>query len=289
MRRTVLVTGMSGAGRTSCLKFLEDLGFDAVDNLPTRLLDRLLSLEETGLENTAIGLDVRTRDLEPRRLLQQIDALRGRTDGGSFWLLFLECDDTVLGRRFNATRRRHPLGDRPSVEAALREERSFLAPLKEGADLVIDTSELTLPALRMLLRGHFGRGEDALAISITSFSYKRGLPREADLVLDVRFLRNPHYVDELRPFTGRDVAVQTYIRADPALSGFVERLQALLASLLPSYRAEGRSYLTLAFGCTGGQHRSVYLAELIGRWLRDQGWSADVRHRDMPGAPAGDA
>jgi UPF0042 nucleotide-binding protein len=278
---------MSGAGRTSCLKFLEDLGFDAVDNLPVRLLDRLLSLDDTGLENTAIGLDVRTRDLEPSQLLQQIESLRARA-GGSFCLLFLECDDDVLGRRFSATRRRHPLSAQSSIEAALREERAFLAPLKAGAGLVIDTSDLALPGLRTILRGHFGKSEEHLAITITSFSFKHGLPREADLVLDVRFLRNPYYVPELSLLTGRDPAVQAFIRDDPAFEGFVERLQGLLSPLLPRYLAEGKSYLTLAIGCTGGQHRSVYLAELIGGWLGEQGWSTAIQHRDLPGVPAGD-
>jgi UPF0042 nucleotide-binding protein len=290
--RAVLVTGMSGAGRTTCLKALEDLGYEAVDNLPVGLLGRVFRAEaDGGPRDVAVGMDSRTRDFEPRRLLQEFQELRRRPAGAPA-LLFFDCEDEELQRRFSASRRRHPLADHLPVDEALAQERALLAPLREAADLVIDTTGLALPDLRRLLAGHFGAeaGRGRLALTVVSFSYKHGLPRDADLVLDVRFLRNPYYVDELRPLTGLDPEVQAHVRDDPDLEPFVERLEALLAPLLPRYEAEGKSYLTIAFGCTGGQHRSVYVAERVAGWLRaEQGRDAAVRHRDIPGGGGGAA
>lgn len=277
MASVVVVTGMSGAGRTSCLKMLEDLGYEAVDNLPVNLLGRLVRDGADAPERLAIGVDSRTRGFAPQLVLTALaEAGAGRT-----CLLYLECDDEVLRRRFTETRRRHPLSDQPGVAEALAAERELTAPLKAAADLVLDTSDLSLPDLRRLLAGRFGAEQPGLAISVISFGFRNGLPREADLVLDVRFLRNPHYVPELRPGTGRDADVQDFIRADPALEPFVADLQRLLAPLLPRYQGEGKSYLTIAFGCTGGRHRSVYLAELVAAWLRETGWEATTVHRDL--------
>lgn len=306
MTRAVVVTGMSGAGRTSCLRFLEDLGFDAVDNLPTPLLGRLLRVDAgaAGLagdaaagRDVAVGVDSRTRGFEPRDMVRRVAALReAAVPPDRVELLFCECDDEVLRRRFSASRRRHPLaaGALPVAEALAR-ERALMAPLKAAADLVVDTSELPLPELRRLLAGHFGaRGGTAdeagrgpaMQVSVVSFSYMGGVPREADLVLDVRFLRNPHYVDRLRPLTGLDPEVEAYVAADPAYPAFVRDLERLLEPLLPRYEAEGKSYLTVAVGCTGGRHRSVHLAERLGAWLRRQGRAVAVRHREPPAATA---
>jgi UPF0042 nucleotide-binding protein len=282
MSRTVIVTGMSGAGRTTCLKILEDLGYEAVDNLPIRLIGRLLRIEELEPYNIAIGIDSRTMGFEPRRLVRHVRSVRERATG-SFHLLFLDCDDDVLQRRFSTTRRRHPLADQLPMLEALAHERALLAPLKASADLVVDTSGLALPDLRRILTGHLGGAEGRLQVAVVSFSYKHGLPRDADLVFDVRFLRNPHYVDELKALTGQDETVQAYVRADPEFDSFMAHLQSLLAPLLPRYQSEGKSYLTIAIGCTGGQHRSVYLAQLLGHWLAAADWAVSVRHRDMPG------
>ncbi|MGD9510607.1 MAG: RNase adapter RapZ [Geminicoccaceae bacterium] len=277
MTRVVVVTGMSGAGRTTCLKMLEDLGYEAVDNLPVNLLGRLVRDGADAPERLAIGVDSRTRGFAPQLVLTAL----AEAGVGRICLLYLECDDEVLRRRFTETRRRHPLTDQPGVAEALAAERELMAPLKAAADLVLDTSDLSLPDLRRLLAGRFGAEQPGLAISVISFGFRNGLPREADLVLDVRFLHNPHYVAELRPGTGRDAEVQDFIRADPALEPFVADLQRLLAPLLPRYQSEGKSYLTIAFGCTGGRHRSVYLAELMAAWLRETGWEASTVHRDL--------
>lgn len=280
MGEVVLVTGMSGAGRTTCLKILEDLDFEAVDNLPVNLLGRLLRRDELNPERLAIGIDCRTRGFSAGMLLDALGELRCTT-GTAPRLLFLECDDEVLRRRFSETRRRHPLGEIAAVADALAAERSLMAPLKAAADLVIDTSELSLPDLRRILAGWFGDGSTQLSLAVVSFAYRYGLPREADLVFDVRFLRNPHYQQALRPHTGLDLPVQSYVRGDPGFDGFVESLQAFLLPLLPRYLHEGKSYLTIAFGCTGGKHRSVFLAELTGAWLRERGWNAVTLHREL--------
>ena len=278
MDRVVVVTGMSGAGRTTCLKLLEDLGFEAVDNLPVNLLGRVLRDDAAGPERLAIGMDSRTRGFSAERVL---GALREARAKGRTCLLFFECDDEVLRRRFTETRRRHPLADLPGVTDALAAERELMAPVKQAADLVVDTSDLAIPELRRLLSGRFGTDALGLAITVMSFAYRNGLPREADLVFDVRFLHNPHYVEALRAATGREPAVQDYIGEDAAFGPFVAHLQALLQPLLPRYRSEGKSYLTIAFGCTGGRHRSVFLAELFARWLEDSGWEATTVHRDL--------
>lgn len=282
MSRIVIVTGMSGAGRTSCLKILEDCGFEAVDNLPFQLLERILRPGEAPERPLAVGIDSRTRGFEPAELVRRVARFRDE-GGGPITVLFFECDDETLRRRYTETRRRHPMAqDRPVTDGIAR-EREFLAPVKAAADRIYDTSTSSLADLRSRLTAEFGEnGGQRLTVSVVSFAFRNGLPREADLVLDVRFLRNPHYVDELRPFTGLDPRVQAYVRSDPDYADFLARLEALLAPLLPRYRAEGKSYLTLALGCTGGKHRSVFLAEELARWLRQQGWQTATIHRDMP-------
>ncbi len=280
MSRTVIVTGMAGAGRSSALKILEDLGFEAVDNLPLPLLPRLLRGEDEG-QDLALGIDTRSRRFAPATLLREIERLAG--DGAAPLLLFLDADDEILLRRFTETRRRHPLAqDRPVADGIVRERR-LLAPLREAADLVVDTSRLALPELRRLLESRF---EDAAGprpvITVMSFAYRNGLPREADLVLDVRFLANPHYDPALRPLTGRDPEIGAFVAADEAYAPFERGLLALLRQLLPRYRSEGKSYLTIALGCTGGRHRSVFVAERIARCLRDDGWRVTLLHRELP-------
>jgi UPF0042 nucleotide-binding protein len=282
MGQIVLVTGMSGAGRTTALKALEDCGFEAVDNLPVTLLGSLVRPGDRPDRDLAIGIDCRTRAFDPLSLIERIAAPPG-SKGPDPKLLFLDCEDEILRRRFNETRRRHPLALERPVTDGIARERRVMAGLREHADLVIDTSQLTPGDLRRLITGHFTPAtEPHLTLSVLSFAYRGGLPREADVVIDVRFLANPHYVDDLRPKDGRDPAVRAYVEADPGYPLLLERLEALLFPILPSYQREGRSYLTIAFGCTGGRHRSIVVAEAFAARLREQGWPVILRHRDTP-------
>lgn len=296
MTLIVLVTGMSGAGRTTALKVLEDLGYEAVDNLPATLLSSLVRPGDRIERRLAIGIDSRTRAFDPQAIGLLLD-LPPDGDGPKVQLLFLDCESEILRRRFTETRRRHPLaGERPIMDGIAR-ERHLIEPLRQRADLVIDTSQLAPKELRQLLVGHFGReGAEGLLVSIVSFGFRNGLPREADLVFDVRFLSNPHYVDELRPLTGCDAPVREYIEADRSYGFLLDKLMDLLEPLLPAYQREGKSYLTIAFGCTGGRHRSVAVAEAFTARLRKAGWPVLVQHRDTPDAgrvplelPAGEA
>lgn len=276
--RILLITGLAGAGHTTALKLLEDVGYEAVDNLPLSLLSGIAAGELP--RPVAIGIDSRTRGFSPDALVEQLEHLRGA--GGDVRLIFLLCSDEVLQRRFTETRRRHPLAvDRP-VADGIRHERALLAPLHEMADLVIDTSELTIGDLKRVLASHFAVDRrPGLAVAVVSFSYRQGLPREADLVLDVRFLKNPHYEEALRDLTGRDPAVIRFIEADPGYAPFFAGLTGMLLPLLPRFEQEGKSYLTLAVGCTGGKHRSVMVAERLAGWLREQGQAVELRHRDI--------
>ncbi len=283
--RFLLVTGMSGAGKSTALKALEDMGYEAVDNLPLSLLPALIGPHESAVDEArpplAIGVDIRTRDFGVDELLGVVDRLVDHPDLDA-QLVFLDCEDEVLRRRYTETRRRHPLAaDRPVVDG-IRHERRLVLPLRDRSDLVIDTTSLALNDLRQLLHGHFAPDiESSFAISVVSFSYRRGVPREADLVFDVRFLANPHYVPDLRPLTGLDPAVAAYVAADKDFDQFLAALEALLAPLLPRFRQEGKAYLTIAVGCTGGQHRSVFVADRLTRWLTDRGEQASVAHREL--------
>ena len=275
----ILVTGVSGAGKTSALKALEDMGFEAIDNVPLSLLGRLVA---PGFPHPiAAGVDIRTREFGADAFMNQIDELRARADV-DVKVLFMDCDDQVLTRRYAETRRRHPLAiDRP-VTDGIRQERTLLAPLREQADVIMDTSDMSLGAQKAAMEDHFSIHSDpGLPVFVVSFSYKNGVPRDADLVFDVRFLRNPHYDLELRPLTGQDEKVGSHVADDPGFDEFFSHLTALLGPLLPRYAAEGKSYLTIAVGCTGGRHRSVYVAERLGAWLTQQGEKARVRHRDL--------
>jgi UPF0042 nucleotide-binding protein len=285
LRRVMLISGLSGAGKSSALKALEDLGFEAIDNLPLYLLRRLLWPGEEPValpdQPLAIGIDSRTRDFRAEGLLAQIDESSGRDDL-TLSLLFLDCDDNILRRRFTETRRRHPLAaDRP-VSDGIELERQLVAPLRDRADLVVDTSRLTPGELRQFLDARFAPDRTpGLMVALTSFAYRQGLPREADLVFDVRFLANPHYQEALRPGTGRDPEVAAFIAADDAFAPFMARLGEMIGDLLPRYQREGKSYLTVAIGCTGGQHRSVFVAESLAEHLRRGGWPVALRHREL--------
>jgi UPF0042 nucleotide-binding protein len=276
----IVVTGMSGAGKSLTLKSLEDMGYEAVDNLPLSLLGGLVRNSGQG-RPLAIGIDIRTRDFGAQSMLDELDRLRAET-GSKLMLVFIDCDDEVLSRRYTETRRRHPLAlDRPLADG-LQHERILVSPLRSRADLVIDTSVLPPAELKRFLAGHFALEALAqLMVFVTSFSYRKGLPREADLVFDVRFLDNPHYQPTLKPLSGRDQAVAEFIAGDRGFDAFFSGLTGLLRPLLPRYTAEGKSYLTIAIGCTGGRHRSVFVAEKLALWLKEQGQSVDLRHRDL--------
>jgi len=285
-RKVVLVTGMSGAGRTSALKGLEDLGYEAVDNLPLSLLGNLIRPPEPVLaarpvRPLAIGVDIRTRDFVVEAFMDELDRL---VDDHIYELrtLFLDCDDSVLIQRFTETRRRHPLDSGRAVPDMIDLERRMLAPLRARADVVIDTSDLNPWEMRQQLGDYFSPDLHAgLRIFVTSFAYPHGMPREADLVFDVRFLRNPHYDPALRPLTGEDAPVQDAIREDPDFESFFDNLRRMLEILLPRYEMEGKSYLTIAIGCTGGRHRSVFVARRLSDAMAAEGWNVRLRHREL--------
>jgi UPF0042 nucleotide-binding protein len=283
--RILLVTGLSGAGKSTALRTLEDIGWEVVDNLPLSLLEHLLSTPlakgaPRRRRPLAIGVDTRTRDFDAGRVVEQIKAL---ADGDAYPVetLFFDCAGSELLRRYSETRRRHPLApDRPATDG-IADERELMAPLRRWADHIIDTTDTDAPALQQQIRQRFGSPDDAPTLSVISFGFSRGIPRNADIVLDVRFLRNPYWDDALRALTGLDEAVGRHIADDPAYEDAMSRIEELLVSLLPRYRAEGKSYVSVAFGCTGGRHRSVHVAERIAARLRAEGFSPTVEHRDL--------
>ena len=286
----LLITGMSGAGKSTTLKALEDLGYEAVDNLPLSLVGSLVGKPGQHAEPLAIGVDIRTRDFGIDLFFQEHELLLARPDL-DVGLVFLDSDDEVLRQRYTETRRRHPMSERHRTDGSTPErrvsdgiarERNLVAQLRDRADLVIDTSHLTINEFRRVLTGNFGNdAESSFFVSVVSFSYRRGIPREADMVFDVRFLTNPHYEKDLQPLTGRDEDVGKFIAADPEFSTFYGSLIQLIEPLFPRFRAEGKSYLTIAIGCTGGQHRSVYVAERLHAWLVSRGESVTITHREI--------
>lgn len=291
-RPVVIITGLSGAGRNSILNMLEDLAFETVDNPPLGVLEALVGDGELPI---AVGVDTRSRDFDPARLLTIMDRLRLRPELAPT-LLFATAEDAVLLRRYTETRRRHPLapggplGTR--VQDGIAREIQLMAPLREAADLVVDTTDVPLPELRRRMEARFRpEGAPGLSITVQSFAFPKGLPREADLVFDLRFLRNPHYVPALKPLTGRDPGVAEYVAADPAFDGFWAGLTGLLDPLLPRYAAEGKKYLTIALGCTGGRHRSVFVAEKLAVHLSEaaamHGWRVELNHREWTDEPRG--
>lgn len=284
-RPLLLITGMSGAGKTTALKALEDLGFETIDHLPLRLLPGIVqSLAEDRQKSSkplAVGIGVRTRDFDVGALFEAVRRLKAEPALKAS-LIFLHCEDEELRRRYTATRHRHPLAEELPIGEGVSRERRILAPVRIAADMVIDTSGLAPGALKQMLAGNFSPGAHrSLVVNVVSFSFRSGVPRDADLVFDVRFLANPYYHSELRPLSGHDPAVGAYVTSDPDFAQFLDNLTRLLAPLLPRYRAEGKSYLTIAIGCTGGRHRSVYTAERLAIWLRDHVERVHTHHRDL--------
>jgi len=283
--RVLLVTGMSGAGKSTVLKALEDLGYEAVDNMPLRLLRRLLRLPDNGEHPSdrplAVGIDTRTRAFDAEDIVQRLKELKQDAEF-DIRVLFLDCAGGELTRRFSETRRRHPLAlDRPAADGIAR-ERELLAPLRRWADVVVDTTDYTTHDTRRMVREKFGRTDgDELTLTCLSFGFARGLPRDADLVFDLRFLANPHWDDELRPLTGLDAPVGAFIRKDVAFDPAFDKIADLMVTLIPRYAHEGKSYLTIAFGCTGGRHRSVFVTEAMAQRRREAGYEPTVVHRDI--------
>ena len=280
-RRVVLLTGMSGAGLSTALKVFEDLGYEAVDNLRLSLVPSLVDDSEMSGRHLAVVIDTRNANFTVSDLLR-VDRLLSDNPDLQTSLLFLDCSDDTLQQRFTETRRRHPLAlDRP-VTDGIRSEREMLWGLKNEADQVIDTSTISIHDLRRLIAGYY-RFDHTLGLTmfVTSFSYRHGLPREADLVFDARFLANPHWEPALRSQTGRDAEVAAYIRGDHDYAGFIEHLTQLLLPLLPRYQQEGKSYLTIAIGCTGGRHRSVMVAEEVANIFAINGYVVGIGHRDL--------
>jgi UPF0042 nucleotide-binding protein len=279
-KRIVFVTGPSGAGRSSALKVLEDAGFEAVDNLPLRFLPALLEGAEAQT-NMALGIDPRNRDFSCNAVIDALAQIACQP-GFAPELLYLDCNTEVLLRRFSETRRRHPMApaDRP-VEGIIREQE-ILAPLRARANVLIDTTELNVHQLRAEVEHWFAPGgQRHMTVSVQSFSYKRGVPRSVDLLFDCRFLKNPYWNERLRPLNGTDAAVADYVASDPRFDDFRGKVSDMSLMLLPAYREEGKSSLSIAFGCTGGQHRSVVVAENHALALAKAGWQVSIRHREL--------
>jgi UPF0042 nucleotide-binding protein len=277
-----LITGLSGAGRSEVARSLEDLGYFVVDNLPPALLPKMAELTTRPGSPTRVAIVVDARGgVYFSELSEALEELRALERDAK--IVFLEASDEDLVQRYEATRRRHPLAPADRVVEGIRKERQILAQLRGDADLVIDTSGLTPQELRDRVRDAFAAGppEAGLQVSIVSFGFKYGSPRDADLVFDVRFLPNPHWVPDLRPFPGTEPAVREYVRNSELYAPFIERVEALLDLTLPGYVAEGKSYLTIAIGCTGGHHRSVVVAEELGAWIGARGLPTSVVHRDV--------
>jgi len=278
-QKIVIVTGLSGAGMTTSLKILEDMGYETVDGVPLPLLHQLIASDHS--HPIAIGIDIRTRGFGVTPLLEELDHLKSKEDL-DLSLLFLDCSDEIIERRYVETRHRHPLAEDRPISDGIKHERQILQALLKRSDLVIDTTDMAIKDCKNMLQGHFALNDvKSLRVFVTSFSYRHGIPREADLVFDVRFLRNPHYDKILRPLNGQDQAVGQYIAKDESYESFFANLKQLLKPLLPRYSEEGKSYLTIAIGCTGGQHRSVFLAEELSAWLNEIGENAQLQHREL--------
>lgn len=284
-QRLLLVTGLLGAGKSTALKVLEDLGWEVIDNFPIRLLGRLIDSADAPANELraplAIGFDSRTRGFDPNKVIQQVKALSRREDL-EITTLFLDCAGRELERRYNETRRRHPLAqDMPAV-SGIAAERELMEPLRRWADMVISTTDFTSNDLQQAVRERFGEAAPAeMTVSISSFGFARGMPPIADLVFDMRFLDNPHWDANLREQTGQDQPVADHIRQDPAWDEAFARIRDLILLLLPRYKAQGKAYVNIAFGCTGGRHRSVFTAEQMAAALREAGYAPSVLHRNL--------
>lgn len=282
-QRVLLVTGLLGAGKTTALRVLEDLGWEAIDNFPIRMLERLIDSPAGSDIRTplAIGFDSRTRGFDPHGVIRLVKKLSQRDDL-QLTTLFLDCGGTELERRYNETRRPHPLaGDMPAA-AGIAAERELLEPLRRWADVVISTTAFSTNDLQQAVRDQFAAEAGAeMKVTVTSFGFARGMPPLADLVFDMRFLDNPHWEPDLKPLTGQDAPVGEYIRRDVAFGPAFDKIRDLVLTLLPRYQAQGKAYVTIAFGCTGGRHRSVFVAEQIAAALRDAGFSPTLLHRNL--------
>lgn len=279
MADILLITGLSGAGRSGAAAVLEDLGWYVIDNLPTSLVDTIVELvSKPSSDIERLALVAGRQHVE---LLPKVAALRSA--GHRVRLLYLDSSTAMLVKRYDTTRRKHPLADQASgLVEAIELERELLGPVRSAADLVIDTSELNVHELKAKLLAAFDDAvEQRLQIAVESFGYKHGLPIDADIVMDVRFLPNPHWDEALRPLTGHDPAVRAFVFERAPAGEFLDRFGEMIATLLPAYEAEGKSYLTIAFGCTGGRHRSVAVAEELARRLREQGYAVQTGHRDL--------
>ncbi len=281
--RLLLVTGMSGAGKSTVLDTLEDMGWDVVDNLPADLVDAFVNGGgQCRTASVAVAMDTRSRGFDPQRLPALIRSITGVEPE----ILYLDCSGTELMRRYDETRRRHPLApDRPAEDGIAR-ERQMTMPLRNGADSVLDTTDLSPAELRDELQRRYGGDSDHPVLTIASFAFARGISRTADLVFDLRFLPNPHWVDELRPLTGADRPVRDYLAGEPSWDETMDRIESLLIDWIPRYWAAGKSYVTVAFGCTGGRHRSVAAAVEMAERLRNAGFAPNVRHRDLASPPS---
>lgn len=298
-QRLLLVTGLAGAGKSTVLSVLEDLGWETIDNLPVRLLERLVTMANGTRANDdqrtplAIGFDTRTRGFVPADIIALAKELAGRADL-AVSLIFMDCSGSELERRYNETRRRHPMAQDRPVHEGIAAERELLEPLRRWAEIVIDTTALSAKDLQDHVRAIFApmtaapasgeaaqKGSAPVILTLSSFGFARGMPPLADLVFDMRFLDNPHWVPGLRELTGQDGAVGEHIERDPAFTEAFARIRDLLLLLLPRYRAQGKPYVHVAFGCTGGRHRSVYTTEQMAQHLRKRGFSPTIRHRNL--------
>jgi UPF0042 nucleotide-binding protein len=275
--RIVLVTGLSGAGKNSILRALEDLGFETMDNPPLDTLEDLVARSE---RNLAVGVDARSRGFDAEIVLQTLERLK-LNRGLQPELVYAVAEDEFLLRRYTETRRRHPLAQTGQVTDGIALERQLTEGLRRAADLLIDTSTLPLSALRQMIEQRYGAESPGIVISLISFGFPFGLPREADIVLDARFLRNPHYESMLKPLTGLDPRVGAFIEADPNYAPFFAHIRGMVDFLLPRFVQEGKKYATIAIGCTGGQHRSVFLIEKLAAHLRLSGWRVGITHREQ--------
>ena len=283
--KLVLVTGPSGAGRSTAINVLEDLGYEAIDNMPISLLPRLLDGPAPN-RPLALGIDTRNREFSTTSLLDLIDQLTARSDT-DVTTLYLDCRSDVLIRRYSETRRRHPMAPAETPESGVRREQSLLSLIRDRAGTLIDTSDLNVHQLREEIEHWFApKAGKHLALSLHSFSYKRGLPRGIDMVFDCRFLANPYWVPALRALDGRDAQVAAHVAADPRFQPFFDRVLDLTRLLLPAYEDEGKSHLSIAFGCTGGQHRSVMLAQTLAKALAEDDRQVSIRHRELEGRKA---
>ena len=279
-QRIVLVTGPSGAGRSTAIHALEDLGYEVIDNLPFSLIPRLMDGPPLG-RPVALGIDVRNRDFSATALIELIDRLT-RLPEAAPEVLYLDCQPDELVRRYGETRRRHPLANAEAPAAGVEREIDLLVPIRARAEVLIDTTRLSPHDLKSEIAHWFGKAEATrLAVSVHSFSYKRGVPRGLDMMFDCRFLRNPHWDDALRPLDGRNASVGDYVTADPRFDAFFEQVRNLLLLLLPAQVDEGKSHLAIGFGCTGGQHRSVFVTERMVKALAQAGWQVSKRHREL--------